>query len=1495
MAAITGFPSFASEVAAAALRFLFGIASCRSVDFRRRQLDSRKNTARRIITMAPNAGTNGGGNTTPPISTPSSGPVQPTPQISLREVSPPAYPRSISTSGTGSTTSSVTTSTSTETLLPNVFHTRARSECSTVTPTRGLSPGKSNKFAAYPSPPTISSPLPTLHSPSAVFTSTSTHQTILITLPIDNGGSSSSRAGTISASVSSLSSTSFTTTALSSNSPSPSPAPALTPTSSANPRSSSTSTTPVSSPHSSMLKFSTPPSPLKSKSKVKRVQSRKRTPVTTCAISPLRRSPTPYPSFANPSRASASLMKLTPSTPTTPKQKSRSTVKTVVVTPTPKSKHHQQQQFGRGTRKRGSTKGSGPGNTNANAGSVSKTPDTAYDAPGSPKQTHKRAVLLIIDALRFDFVSPDPPEPINPYHHQILTLPSELTKAHPEHSFLFNAYADPPTTTLQRIKALTTGSLPTFVDMGSNFGGSEILEDSIVKQLQLADKSVAFMGDDTWLSVFPTSFHPNLTFPYDSFNVEDLHTVDTGVLTHLFPLLQNAHPGRSIPSVNSGSEKQFDFLIGHFLGVDHVGHRVGPSHPSMHAKLTQMDIALRRVVDLLDDDTLLIVLGDHGMDKTGDHGGDGVLETSSALWIYSKGPPLMDKKRENIHPGLLGYKTFPGAKSSWRSVQQIDLLPTLSLLLGLPIPYNNLGTIIPELFWRSSTKSSNSKPELEYALDLNSRQIRQYLETYRSSSSGSELDSAWNVLQSAWDAVSMSPQLSPQNALEAKLISMASYNRAALSVCRAIWARFNPELMAAGLALMLTAIVTAFFVYVALREKSPQDGHSFIRSLVPNVGKTTAGVGAITFALSYSLRSFLPPSIIQAIPFSSLEVALFTGLMMGCVFAVITSLVRLEEGWSSRLMGQGGIVGVGILLLHGVSFFSNSFTFWEDRLVLWLSATAMVPFVLTGIAAPGLSSMSSSSKSKGKKHVGLFARLGLTTLRGRILGFSFLFLVCIRLMSLVTVCREEQGAYCHVTFYATPSTSSSSSPSTSFDATSNTTSTSSDSITGPSPMNVITTSTTPPMWSILFSLPTAIFLPFVMTRILKITKSDCGIGPAMVWGVIAPALIGSWQIWVLEWVESGGLQASNSSLVLPAFEALIGIVEPLIRLRTLRSWIARGVCALLGLGVIGWSIIPLCLDIHVRAPFASSTSSPSMGANTSTTTQVVVLGYANAYGAPYLLFYLLSFALVYLCTPLPGQVVLGLGAVAFVAYLEALDGVRDAKEIQRVVGNALNPVVAGLSDPSSSSTDSTSKKVPSEKEHKADEVVEPTTFLTIIPLILLTFITFYATGHQSTISSVQWKTGFVLSESVRYPWSVITVVLNSAGPFWLLGIVGGALIGGWKRSPSVSSPNSSDESEENVPKLGLDITHSSILSTLLIQIYFLTLLFGASTSAAVLRRHLMVWKVFAPRFMAAVVELAVLDLGVLIGIRGVGERVVERVRWILGRVGIGRTEKKKEE
>jgi hypothetical protein len=37
----------------------------------------------------------------------------------------------------------------------------------------------------------------------------------------------------------------------------------------------------------------------------------------------------------------------------------------------------------------------------------------------------------------------------------------------------------------------------------------------------------------------------------------------------------------------------------------------------------------------MDSETILFVLGDHGMTQTGDHGGDSLDEISSALFVYS--------------------------------------------------------------------------------------------------------------------------------------------------------------------------------------------------------------------------------------------------------------------------------------------------------------------------------------------------------------------------------------------------------------------------------------------------------------------------------------------------------------------------------------------------------------------------------------------------------------------------------------------------------------------------------------------------------------------------------------------------------------------------------------------------------------------------------------------------------------------------------------------
>ena len=47
------------------------------------------------------------------------------------------------------------------------------------------------------------------------------------------------------------------------------------------------------------------------------------------------------------------------------------------------------------------------------------------------------------------------------------------------------------------------------------------------------------------------------------------------------------------------------------------------------------------VTEVMDEESILFIFGDHGMTPTGDHGGETSLETDAALIVYSK-KPLFD-------------------------------------------------------------------------------------------------------------------------------------------------------------------------------------------------------------------------------------------------------------------------------------------------------------------------------------------------------------------------------------------------------------------------------------------------------------------------------------------------------------------------------------------------------------------------------------------------------------------------------------------------------------------------------------------------------------------------------------------------------------------------------------------------------------------------------------------------------------------------------------
>ncbi|KAF8579051.1 hypothetical protein K439DRAFT_1663402 [Ramaria rubella] len=942
--------------------------------------------------------------------------------------------------------------------------------------------------------------------------------------------------------------------------------------------------------------------------------------------------------------------------------------------------------------------------------------------------THTRMVLLIIDALRFDFVSSNPASTPSPHYHHVLTLPSQLTAQDPTRSFIFNTYADPPTATLQRIKGIMTGSLPTFVDAGSNFGGSQIAEDSLVLQMRKAGRKIAFMGDDTWITVYPSSFVPNMTFPFDSFNVEDLHTVDEGVIANIFPLLE------------SNKTADWDLLIGHFLGVDHVGHRLGPAHPTMAAKLHQMNVVLSRIVESLDDQTLLVVIGDHGMDRKGDHGGDGEHETSAATWIYSKSVPL-SSQTFTPPPALVPNTTFPGAPVTHRSIQQIDLVPTVSLLLGLPIPFNNLGTVIPELFGREDGTL------LEQALRLNANQIKGYFDAYRASPSGGELDVVWNHIGRSW--------ASTLNNQDGKAIpALYAFTRLSLASCRSLWARFNVVLMYTGLFSIALGSAAVWALYTSLgrgTEYWEANGWAILARayLASFLG---GGFGAcLWFVMPGAARFFTP-----------FEAALL-GTSLASSFIVLVSAVRKPS--LSLKFPELPI----LLIIHSLVFLSNSFTFWEDRILTFLLVTSLAPNVFCAFKYP----------EAGPR------------LRNRVLLFSALFAICVRLAGISTVCREEQHPYCHVTFYAS------------------------------------STLPSPPLLVFLLSLPMSVALPYVMTRIMAISGSDKGIAqPFLAWGLRAVMCAGN-AYWILEWLESSDIIGQEWAPLLRA-----------VRTQVARSAVGATVVG----GSFAWWVSPLCLEIQQ--------SVLSDGKR-----QMQVVGYANSYGASFLLFVMIPFSLFFVATQLTGQITLCLSVVALLALLEVIDSARD----MRLTG--------------------------SEAVRRPSATQETVTFADVTPISLLALHLFYTTGHQSTMSSIQWKSAFVLTPTLVYPISPTFVVLNAFGP-QLLFAAAVPLLTLWNVEPIVAlatvhseatSGKKTDNSMVAQTSANPHVLVSSLRAALGMSLYFSILLLSSAASSAWLRRHLMVWKVFAPRFMSAGIAVMVVDLGVMLGVTlGVGQ-VLEKV------------------
>ncbi|KAK0939105.1 major facilitator super transporter protein [Friedmanniomyces endolithicus] len=338
---------------------------------------------------------------------------------------------------------------------------------------------------------------------------------------------------------------------------------------------------------------------------------------------------------------------------------------------------------------------------------------------GRPKPVFDRVIFMVVDALRSDFV----------YGFESgFGFTQSLIRAGT--ALPFTAHASPPTVTMPRIKALTTGSVPSFADLLFNLdesgGGSSSLatQDTWLAQIRARGGQLVFYGDDTWLRLFPAEagFFARAEGT-SSFFVSDFTEVDHNVTRHL---------PRELAS------NDWEAMVLHYLGLDHIGHKTGPQGANMLPKQREMDDIVKTIYEAMEteghlEDTLLVLAGDHGMNAGGNHGGSGPGETEPALLFAS--PKFGAVRKEG------GYEcpTTPreGTKFEYyRKVQQSDLVPTLAGLMGLPIPRNSLGVFVRELggIWEGQGSATAM-------LWRNAVQMRRIVEvTYGAQSFGAQVE-----------------------------------------------------------------------------------------------------------------------------------------------------------------------------------------------------------------------------------------------------------------------------------------------------------------------------------------------------------------------------------------------------------------------------------------------------------------------------------------------------------------------------------------------------------------------------------------------------------------------------------------------------------------------------------------------------------------------------------------------------------------------------------
>ncbi|ORX44678.1 hypothetical protein BCR36DRAFT_124950 [Piromyces finnis] len=1006
---------------------------------------------------------------------------------------------------------------------------------------------------------------------------------------------------------------------------------------------------------------------------------------------------------------------------------------------------------------------------------------------------YKKAVILIIDALRFDFMNwEDDPKKIDPYYSNKLTVIHKLLTKQPNNSLQFLFKSDPPTTTMQRLKGLHTGTLPTFIDAGKNFAAESITEDNLIKKIVDNGKKIKFMGDDTWMGLFG-DYLDEKSIPCDSLNVWDLYSVDNKIKENLFPSLRQ-------------KEKDWDVLVAHFLGVDHCGHRYNPSNEHMDSKLNEMNSVIENVIEEIDDDTLLVIFGDHGMSTEGDHGGESLDELNAGLFLYNKKGFFDENYNKKYFEEFLKELKpieIETENEAFRTIPQIDYASTLALLLGLPIPFQNIGTIIPELFWYPSPYGNNEKIEANIlqnimeALRINTFQIQNFVDTYYESNKKTR-----DLYNERYEILEKRLNMFIENHKEGKfdddieelksiILEYISYNRQTLHSFRQVWATFNVPLFTFGFIILILAIICEI-IYISSE-------HNVVEFNLTHHFWFPVGCGSIfTLLIDYGIFDKVVKSLFNVVITFEPYQMILGGFSFGACVGYIISYIIKSNGRKSIINHLKSVIydntfelfPLILIFGHGFLMNSDSYIIYEDSITQYVLQSFGIYLIYRAFLQQ------------------------LPQVRNKMITYSVIFMVLIRISSYYDLCRVEKTGKCKTTF-----------------------------------------KTSIPNYFLFFV--SLAFFPYILKKIMKENFHNA-------------------SKYIIKYLIPCGLILAAIYWGIDTLEELNGISKNLEFLINMKFNVARygyTIIPILSLGV--WAFFPITFDSKVEP-------SKNMSKNI-----LNFYGIKNHLGSSYLLFLaIIIMSIIQVSKPISSLNIV----LCFCSFMCVMEIFALEKECQELMNSAetlwnskpreekkilleksseelLNEVSkkGGSSNPNSNAvienadpnkyiytfkTKNGSYMRISHKEmldisykNISSSFNVPLSYVTLTSF--LTLHIFFRTSHQATLQSIDWSLAFIGQKELNFVKAGFNLILNIlSGP--IIGCFFVPLLVFWKQE---TTNNNEKPMVKSISKAFIKYSLAYSVS----QVFSII-------SAGNHKRHLMLWSVFAPRYMIGGITLCFIPL-----------------------------------